>query len=157
MIAWLAVVLLGLADAEGAAVVIAFISLTLAWLAVLTAVSEPLAQSVFLPGGLLQFLGSAGGVPVVLASLAACSLAFSPGPRRGLAIVGWRRACLRGAVLRQGGVSRRGYPCRTRTVDLCLDDRERGSTVGGSCAGFLWWISEACRKSTAGLLSGAGP
>ena len=92
MIAWLAVVLLGLADAEGAAVVIAFISLTLAWLAVLTAVSEPLAQSVFLPGGLLQFLGLAGGVPVVLASLAACSLAFSPGPRRGLAIVGWRRA-----------------------------------------------------------------
>jgi hypothetical protein len=102
MIAWLAVVLLGLGDAEGAAVVIAFISTALAWLAVLTAIGVQLAQSVFLPGGLLYFLFSAGGVPVVLASLAACSLAFSPGPRRGLAVVGWRRACLMIAGLSAG-------------------------------------------------------
>ena len=56
----------------------------------------------FPPGGLLQFLGSAGDVPVVLASLAACSLALSPGPRRGLAVVGWRRACLMIAGLSAG-------------------------------------------------------
>ena len=36
MIAWLAVVLLGLTGCRGAAAVIASISLTLAWLAVLT-------------------------------------------------------------------------------------------------------------------------
>ena len=99
MIAWLAVVLLGLTDGLPAAVVIAFISLTLAWLAVLTlSVEFPEPRA----GGLLQFLGSAGGVPVVLASLAACSLALSAGPRRGLAIVGWRRACLMIAGLSAG-------------------------------------------------------
>ena len=97
MIAWLAVVLLGLADCRGAAAVIASISLTLAWLAVLTAGVQ---QSV--SGGLVQFLGTVGGVPVVLASLAACSLALSPGPLRGLAIVGWRRACLMIAGLSAG-------------------------------------------------------
>jgi len=88
-IAWLAVVLLGLAGRRGAAAAIASVSLTIAWLALLTASVQ---QGVFPPGGLLQFLGSA--VPVVLASLAACSLALSPGPRRGLAIVGCRREIL---------------------------------------------------------------
>jgi hypothetical protein len=102
MIAWLAVVLLGLTDAQPAAVLIAFISTALAWLAGLTVISVLLAHSVFLPGGLVQFLFSAGGVPVVLASLATCSLALSPGPRRGLAIVGWRRACLMIAGLSAG-------------------------------------------------------
>jgi hypothetical protein len=107
MTAWLAVVLLGLTGARGAAVVIAFISLTIAWLAVLALSMEFLGPGpVRLPGPgsgrLLQFLGPAGGVPVVLASLAACSLAFSPGPRRGLAIVGWRRACLMIAALSAG-------------------------------------------------------
>ena len=51
--------------------------------------------------GLFQFLGTVD-VPVVLASLAACSLALSPGPLRGLAIVGWRRACLMIAGLSAG-------------------------------------------------------
>jgi hypothetical protein len=41
-----------------------------------------------------MFLWTAGGGPAVLASLAACSLAFSAGPKRGLAIAGRRRACL---------------------------------------------------------------
>ena len=90
MLAWLAVVLLGLTGRRGAAAVIAAISLTLAWLAVLTASVQ---QSGALSQGLLQFVGTVD-VPVVLASLAACSLALSPGPLRGLAIVGWRRACL---------------------------------------------------------------
>jgi hypothetical protein len=58
-------------------------------------------QSHVLPRGLFQFLPF-GDVPVVLASLAACSLALSPGPRRGLAIVGWRRACLMIAGLSAG-------------------------------------------------------
>ena len=58
-------------------------------------------QSGALSQGLLQFLGTVD-VPVVLASLAACSLALSPGPLRGLAIVGWRRACLMIAGLSAG-------------------------------------------------------
>jgi hypothetical protein len=98
VLAWLAVVLLGLAGCRGAAAVIAAISLTLAWLAVLTASVQ---QSGALSQGLLQFLGTVD-VPVVLASLAACSLALSPGPLRGLAIVGWRRACLMIAALSAG-------------------------------------------------------
>ena len=110
MIAWLAVVLLGLTGLRGAAAAIAAISLTLAWLALLTASVQ---QSVFPPGGLLQFLGSAGDVPVVLASLAACSLALSPGPQRGLAIVGWRRACLMIAGLSAGF----GFPAIVQLAD----------------------------------------
>jgi hypothetical protein len=98
MTAWLAVVLLGLTGCRGAAAVIAAISLTLAWLAVLTASVQ---QSGALSQGLFQFLGTVD-VPVVLASLAACSLALSPGPLRGLAIVGWRRACLMIAGLSAG-------------------------------------------------------
>ena len=98
VLAWLAVVLLGLAGCRGAAAVIAAISLTLAWLAVLTASVQ---QSGDLSQGLFQFLGTVD-VPVVLASLAACSLALSPGPLRGLAIVGWRRACLMIAGLSAG-------------------------------------------------------
>ncbi len=98
VLAWLAVVLLGLAGCRGAAAVIAAISLTLAWLAVLTVSVQ---QSHYLSGGLVQFLGTVD-VPVVLASLAACSLALSPGPLRGLAIVGWRRACLMIAGLSAG-------------------------------------------------------
>ncbi len=76
----------------------ASISLTLAWLALLTATVQ---QSGDLSQGLFQFLGTVD-VPVVLASLAACSLALSPGPLRGLAIVGWRRACLMIAGLSAG-------------------------------------------------------
>ena len=106
MTAWLAVVLLGLAGARAAAVVIAFISTALAWLAWLALSVQLLGPGPWVlgpgPGGLVQFLGSAGGIPIVLASLAACSLAFSPGPRRGLAIVGWRRAFLMIAALSAG-------------------------------------------------------
>jgi hypothetical protein len=98
VLAWLAVVLLGLTGRRGAAAVIAAISLTLAWLAVLTASVQP---SGALSQGLFQFVGTVD-VPVVLASLAACSLALSPGPLRGLAIVGWRRACLMIAGLAAG-------------------------------------------------------
>jgi len=61
---------------------------------------------------LSQFLPF-GNVPVVLASLAACSLALSPGPRRGLAIVGWRRACLMIAGLSAGF----GFPAIVQLVD----------------------------------------
>ena len=98
-IAWLAVVLLGLAGRRGAAAAIASVSLTIAWLVLLTLSVQ---QRLLPPGGPLQFLSSAADVPVVLASLAACSLALSPGPRRGLAIVGWRRACLMIAGLSAG-------------------------------------------------------
>ncbi|HEV3291861.1 MAG TPA: hypothetical protein VG123_23015, partial [Streptosporangiaceae bacterium] len=48
-----------------------------------------------------------------LASLAACSLALSPGPRRGLAIVGWRRACLMIAALSAGF----GFPAIVQLAD----------------------------------------
>jgi hypothetical protein len=52
-------------------------------------------------------------VPVVLVSLAACSLVFSPGPWRGLAIVGWRRACLMIAGLSAGF----GFPSIVQLAD----------------------------------------
>jgi hypothetical protein len=98
LLAWLAVVLLGLTSRQRKAAAIASIWLTLALLAVVTASVQ---QSGALSQGLLQFLGTVD-VPVVLASLAACSLALSPGPLRGLAIVGWRRACLMIAGLSAG-------------------------------------------------------
>jgi hypothetical protein len=110
MTAWLAVVLLGLAGARRTAAAIASISLTIAWLAVLTVISLLLGQSAFPPGGLIQF--PAAGFNVVLASLAACSLALSPGPRRGLAVVGWRRACLMIAGLSAGF----GFPAIVQLV-----------------------------------------
>jgi hypothetical protein len=54
-------------------------------------------------GGRPEFLYAAGPAgPVVLASLAVCSLAFSAGPRRGLAIAGKRRASLMIAALSAG-------------------------------------------------------
>jgi hypothetical protein len=110
MIAWLAVVLLGLTGSRGAAAAIASISLTLAWLAVLTAGVQ---QSGPEPGGLVLVLGSARDVPLFLASLAACSLVFSPGPRRGLAIVGRRRACFMIAGLSAGF----GFPWIVQLAD----------------------------------------
>jgi hypothetical protein len=76
---------------------------------VLVALMQP---SHDLSGGLVQFLPF-GDVPVVLASLAACSLALSPGPRRGLAIVGWRRACLMIAGLSAGF----GFPSIVQLAD----------------------------------------
>jgi hypothetical protein len=106
MIAWLAVVVLGLTGRRRTAAKIAFISLTLALLALLLVLVVLIQQdhsfyfNTF-PGELFPFLPF-GDVPVVLASLAACSLALSPGPRRGLAIVGWRRACLMIAGLSAG-------------------------------------------------------
>jgi len=117
MIAWLAVVVLGLTGRRQAAAKIAFISLTLALLALLL-VLVVLIQQVHtfyfntFPGELFQFLPF-GDVPVVLASLAACSLALSPGPLRGLAIVGWRRACLMIAGLSAGF----GFPAIVQLAD----------------------------------------
>jgi hypothetical protein len=98
VLAWLAVVLLGLTGWQRKAAAIASVSLTLALLVLLTAV---LRQSGAFSVGFFQ-LATTVDVPVVLASLAACSLVFSPGPRRGLAIVGWRRACLMIAGLSAG-------------------------------------------------------
>jgi hypothetical protein len=108
MTAWLAVVLLGLTGRRRTAAAIASISLTIAWLAVLTASVQ--GGIVPGPGGLIQF--PAAGFNVVLASLAACSLALPPGPRRGLAIVGWRRACLMIAGLSAGF----GFPAIVQLV-----------------------------------------
>jgi hypothetical protein len=96
MIAWLAVVLIALIGCRRTAAAIASISLTLTLLillVLLVLLTAIMQQSHVFPGGLVQFLPFAD-VPVVLASLAACSLVFSPGPRCGLATVGWRRACL---------------------------------------------------------------
>jgi len=112
MIAWLAVVLLGLAGLRRTAAAIASISLTFTLLALLALLTTFMGQSHDLSGGLVQFLPF-GDVPVVLASLAACSLVLSPGPRRGLAIVGWRRACLMIAGLSAGF----GFPSIVQLVD----------------------------------------
>ena len=117
MIAWLAVVLLGLTGRRQTAAKIAFISLTLALLALLLVLVVLIQQghtfyfNTF-PGELFPFLPF-GDVPVVLASLAACSLALSPGPLRGLAIVGWRRACLMIAGLSAGF----GFPFIVQLAD----------------------------------------
>ena len=112
MIAWLAVVLLGLTGARRTAAAIASISLTLALLVQLLVLVVLIQQGHTSPGGLFQLLPF-GDVPVVLASLAACSLALSPGPRRGLAIVGWRRACLMIAGLSAGF----GFPAIVQLVN----------------------------------------
>ena len=112
MIAWLAVVLLGLTGRRRTAAKIAFISLALALLVLLVVLTAIMQPSHDLPGGLFQFLPF-GDVPVVLASLAACSLALSPGPRRGLTIVGWRRACLMIAGLSAGF----GFPAIVQLAD----------------------------------------
>jgi hypothetical protein len=91
LIAWLAVVILASAGRRRTAAAIACVPLALDLATMLTGV---LQQSGGLTGGLPELLWMAGLGPVIPASLAACSLAFSPGPRRGLAIAGPRRACL---------------------------------------------------------------
>jgi len=91
MIGWLAVVLLGLTGRRRAAAAIASIALALGLFDLLSVLIQ---QSRAWSGGLPMFLITAGQGPVIIASLAACSLAFSAGPRRGLAIVGRRQACL---------------------------------------------------------------
>jgi hypothetical protein len=112
MIAWLAVVVLSLTGRQLTAAKIAFISLTLTLLVQLLVLVVLIQQGHTSPGGLFQFLPF-GDVPVVLASLAACSLALSPGPQRGLAIVGWRRACLMIAALSAGF----GFPAIVQLAD----------------------------------------
>jgi hypothetical protein len=95
---WLAVVLLALAGRRRAAAAVAFVPLTLALMVLLVLLMQRTgAWSV----GIYGFLYGAGLDPV-LASLAACSLAFSAGPRRGLAIAGRRQAWLMIAVLSVG-------------------------------------------------------
>jgi hypothetical protein len=139
MIAWLAVVLLGLTGLRRTAAKIAFISLTLALLALLLVLVVLIQQdhsfyfNTF-PGELFQFLPF-GDVPVVLASLAACSLVLSPGPRRGLAIVGWRRACLVIAGLSAGF----GFPAIVQLVNPAaprgdLHFRQPGGLATGDLA-----------------------
>lgn len=96
MIGWLVVVVLALTGRRRAAAAIACVPLA-ATLAELLA--QVMQRTGAWSGGLPMFLFTAGGGPVILASLAACSLAFSAGPRRGLAIAGWRRACQMIAVL----------------------------------------------------------
>jgi len=95
MISWLAVVLLGLAGRRRPAAAIASIALALALFSLLATVIQNPVWS----GGFPMFLITAGQGPVFIASLAACSLAFSAGPRRGLAIAGSRQACLMIAAL----------------------------------------------------------
>jgi len=114
LLAWLAVVLLGLTGRQRKAAAIASVWLTLALLIpviLVTAIMQP-GPNVNVPMTLFQFAGMAD-VPVVLVSLAACSLVFSPGPRRGLAIVGWRRACLMIAGLSAGF----GFPSIVQLAD----------------------------------------
>jgi hypothetical protein len=134
MIAWLAVVVLGLTGRQRKAAKIAFISLTLTLLVQLVVLVVLMQPSHDLSGGLIQFLPF-GDVPVVLASLAACSLALSPGPRRGLAIVGWRRACFMIAGLSAGF----GFPAIVQLVDPAapmgdLHFRQPGGLAPGDLA-----------------------
>jgi hypothetical protein len=91
MIGWLAVVLLALAGRRRTATAVACVPLALDLAVLLSLVMQ---RTDAWSGGLLTFLWTAGSGPPVLASLAVCSLAFSAGPRRGLAIAGSRRAWL---------------------------------------------------------------
>jgi hypothetical protein len=93
---WLAVVLLALAGRRRAAAAVACVPLALDLAVLLSLVMQ---RTDAWSGGLLTFLWTAGSGPPVLASLAVCSLAFSAGPRRGLAIAGSRRAWLMTAGL----------------------------------------------------------
>jgi hypothetical protein len=93
---WLAVVLLGLTGRRRTAAVIAAALLALALVNPLGEVAQ-LAGAGYVAVPLLLYTANVS--PVVLASLAACSLAFSAGPRAGLAIAGKRRACLMIAAL----------------------------------------------------------
>jgi hypothetical protein len=98
MTGWLTVVVLGLAGRRRAAAAVALVPLALALLVLLVLIVQRIGAW---PAGIYGFLYGASLDPV-LASLAACSLAFSAGPRRGLAIVGRRRAWLLIAVLSVG-------------------------------------------------------
>ena len=89
--AWLAVMLLAVTGRRRAAAAIATVLLALDLAVLLTAIIQQAGGS---STGLPLFLWTVGGGPAGVASLAACSLAFSAGPRRGLAVVGRRRACL---------------------------------------------------------------
>jgi hypothetical protein len=93
---WRAAVLLGLTGRRRAAAAIASIALALGLFDLLAVLIQ---QSRAWSGGLPMVLITAGQGPVIIASLAACSLAFSAGPRRGLAIAGRRQACLMIAAL----------------------------------------------------------
>ena len=110
MIGWLAVAPLGLSGRRRTAAAVASVPLALALVNLLV---EVMQLSGAWSGGLPMFLWTAGLVSsVVLASLAAGSLAFSAGPREGLAIVGRRRACLMIAGLGAGF----GFPEIARLV-----------------------------------------
>jgi hypothetical protein len=89
--AWLAVVLLVRTGRRRSAAAIVFALLAVDLTDLLTLL---MYRAGAWSGGLPLFVGTVGGGPVVLVSLAACSLAFSAGPRPGLAIAGKRRACL---------------------------------------------------------------
>jgi hypothetical protein len=83
-IMWLAVVLLGLTGWRRTAAAIAFVQFGLALVA-------PVGLAYVFSAGWFEGLGD--WTPIAITNLAACSLAFSAGPRAGVAIVG-RRAWL---------------------------------------------------------------
>jgi len=150
MIAWLAVVVLGLTGRRRTAAKIASISLMLALLVVLVVLMQPGQPG--RPGGLVQFLPF-GDVPVVLASLAACSLALSPGPRRGLAIVGWRRACLMIAGLSAGF----GFPSIVQLVNPAAPMGDLAFRLLGvlaiTVAVAVTWVRSPVGRRVAGLVA----
>jgi hypothetical protein len=92
LISWLAVLLLGLGDRRRAAAVVASVPLALG---VADLLAEIMLGTGLWPATLPEFSYGTGAGHVFVISLAACSLAFSPGPRRGLAIVGvWRTSLI---------------------------------------------------------------
>jgi hypothetical protein len=92
------------------------------------------------------FLCTAGVGPVVMASLAACSLGFSAGPRRGLAIAG-RRRVYRGALARQLAVRR----ARVAGGDRVL------AGAGQAIIPCLTWLSRPVRPRWGTLWYPAAP
>jgi hypothetical protein len=100
LVGWLTAVLLSLAGRRRAAAAVASVPLAFT---LVNQLADVLHWTGAWTGGRPEFLYAAGlAGPVVLASLAVCSLAFSAGPRRGLAIAGKRRASLMIAALSAG-------------------------------------------------------
>jgi hypothetical protein len=113
---WLTVVVLAMAGRRRPAAAVASVLLALTLLNQLAGV---LHWAGIWTGGRPEFLYTTSLVgTVVLASLAVCSLAFSAGPRRGLAIAGKRRACLMIAGLSAG----LGFPSVVYLVSRSVPD-----------------------------------
>jgi hypothetical protein len=153
MIIWLTVVILALTGRRRAAAAIAIAPLALDLTSLLAGLIQ---RTGAWSGGLPMFLYTTGAGPVVLASLSACSLAFSAGPRRGLAIAGKRRACLMVAGL----AAAFGFPALVLLVSPFMSWPDYTWNILGTLAVAAAVIATCARGPAGGrvaVLVAAGP